>query len=170
MLPLLLFAKRVFRRDEGWAHGLVWGAAILMGLGIGVSVIRGDWEGFSLSNPWFWSEWVGYTLPYIWVGAEAFIQHRNARRRLRIGLCDPILCNRFRLWKFVAVVQVAGSFAVLPMYSAYEMYHMVTWGSDALLGICEVLSVGLVWLVFFPPIAYRRWILGVAPAVELEEA
>jgi len=43
------------------------------------------------------------------------------------------------------------------------MMLISTW--DALIGFFESFSIVLIWLVFFPPVLYRRWITAVgAPA------
>jgi hypothetical protein len=83
---LVLFTGRVFRPGEHWTVWCVWGTAALFLFGIGGSVLVGDWEGFSVSNRWFWLEWLGITLPFGWAGAEALAQHVRARRRVRLGL------------------------------------------------------------------------------------
>ena len=47
------------------------GALLLVGV-VGSAAV-GDWEGvYALSNPWFWPEWAGMTLPFIWFGIEGF--------------------------------------------------------------------------------------------------
>ena len=104
-----LFTRRVFRPDDAWAAWLVRGTAVLLVVGVTGSVVSGDLEGFSISNPWFWPEWLGYTLPFGWAAGEALHQYAQARRRLKLGLCDPLVCNRFLLWGLFGVMQVGVS-------------------------------------------------------------
>jgi hypothetical protein len=86
--PVLLaaFTRRVFRPEGAWAAWFVYGTAALMVGGVAGSAIAGEWEGFSLSNRWFWLEWSGYTVPFAWAGVEALLQHRQAQRRRRTPL------------------------------------------------------------------------------------
>ena len=164
-----LFTWRVFRPAERWGGWLVWGTAILLVIGVGGSAVGGDWGGFSISNGWFWLEWVGYTLPFGWAGSEAFVQYRQARRRVRLGLCDPLVCNRYLLWALFGALQVSLSLVLLPQYSEYETTNQFTAAWDALYGAIEIVSLVMIGLVFFPPAFYQRWINGNAPVEIAEE-
>jgi hypothetical protein len=147
----------------------VYGIAVLLIGGIGGSALGGDLEGFSISNPGFWAEWVGYTIPFGWAGAEALVQYRQARRRVRLGFCEPLVCNRYLLWALFGVMQVCLCLVILPQYSEYETTSQFTATWDTLIGGLEIVSVTLISLVFFPPAFYRRWINGTAPAATAEE-
>ena len=169
--PVLLaaFTQRVFRPDSRWASWLVaaTGASLLAGV-VGSSRV-GDWEGFSIANLWFWPEWAGYTVPFAWAGLEAFHEHRQARRRERLGLCDRLVCNRLMLWSLFGALQICISFAILPQYASYEQQASFSAMWDALIGALEILSVATVWLIFFPPTAYQRWVrAGANPAATPE--
>ncbi len=166
---LAAFTWRVFRPQGSWATWFVYATAGLMLAGVGGSAVAGDWEGFSISNRWFWLEWLGYTLPFGWAGVEAFLQHRQARRRWRVGLCEPLICNRMMLWSLFAIVQVAISLVVLPQYASYERENLFSLTWDILVGGLEILSIATIWLVFFPPTGYRRWIDRAAPPVPAAE-
>ena len=116
-----LFTRRVFREEANWAGGLVWASPILLAVGICGSILfRGDWEGYSPGSPWFWLEWAGFTYPFAWAATEAFIQYGQARRRVPLGLCDPLLCNRFLLWAFFGAFQVVAYLSLFPSYAVYE--------------------------------------------------
>jgi hypothetical protein len=157
---LALFTRRVFRPDEAWAAWIVGGTAVLLVTGVAGSASSGDFEGYSISNPWFWPEWLGYTLPFAWAGLETLLQHSRAGRRLKLGLCDPLVCNRFLLWGLFAVLQVGASIAVLGQYATYEQEGAFTAAWDVLMGAIEIGSLAPIWLVFFPPPLYRRWVAG----------
>ncbi|UCF41694.1 MAG: hypothetical protein JSW43_05035 [Gemmatimonadota bacterium] len=167
---LTIFTRQVFRRDSPWASWLVYGCAALLVAGVTGSVLVGDWEGFSVSNRWFWLEWLGYTLPYSWAGTESFIQRGQARRRMGLGLGDPFVCNRFLLWGLFGAAQLCTSLGVLGQYAAYEQASVFAVGWDILLGALEILSVGLIYLVFFPPAFYRDWIATVNRVVSAGES
>jgi hypothetical protein len=160
--PVLLaaFTRQLFRREDPWAAWLVVGTAALLVAGVAGSALGGDWEGFSLGGGWFWLEWVGYTVPFGWAGAEAFGQYRQARRRLALGLCDPLICNRLLLWSLFATMQLCVSLAILAQYASYEQQSLFSATWDTVVGVLEILSIAPIWLAFFPPAAYRRWIAG----------
>lgn len=158
MLPFLLFLRMVFHRGEHWADWLVGGSALLLVAGVAGSTITGDYEGVTIDTPWFWLEWLGYTLPFAWLASIAFAEQRSARRRVRIGLASPMVANRYLLWSLFGAVQVAASLALIPMYVDYARHGFYSAWADAMLGGLENLSLGLLWLVFFAPDAYRRWV------------
>lgn len=160
MLPFLLFLRLVFHRGDRWAGWLAAASGLLLAAGLLGGAAGGDYEGVSLDSTWFWLEWTGYTLPFAWLAWAAFSEHRQALRRVRIGLTRPLLANRYLLWAIFGAVQVAASVALIPMYADYARHGVYSAWSDALLGGLENLSLGMLWLVFFTPALYRRWIEG----------
>jgi hypothetical protein len=158
--PVLLavFTHRVFRPEGAWCPWMVYGSAFLIVAGVGGSVWSGDLEGFSVSSPWFWVEWTGYTIPHAWAGVEALAHYRQARRRLRLGLCDPLICNRYLLWGFFGAMQVFVWVAVAQSYAEYEQGGTFTATWDRLISAGEIFSLASIWLIFFAPAFYGRWI------------
>ncbi len=158
-----VFTARVFRPGDRWARWLVRGVAILLVAGVGGSALQGDWEGFSLSNGWFWLEWVGYTLPFGWAAAEAFHQYLQARRRVSVGLCEPSVCNRMFLWSLYGLIQILSNFVVIGQYAAYERENVFSSAWDLLYGGTILAALVVMWFAFFPPKIYLRWINRTAP-------
>jgi len=169
VVAFALFTWRVFRPEARWGGWLVWGPAILLVVGIGGSAMAGDWEGFSISSGWFWLEWVGYTLPFGWASSETLAHYSRARRRKQLGLCDPLVCNRYLLWALFGAMQVGLSLILLPQYAEYEATNQFTAAWDGLYGTIEIASLVMIWLVFFPPAYYQRWINGTTPVENAEE-
>jgi hypothetical protein len=156
--PILiaLFTREVFRSDSRFSTWMVYATAVLLIVGVAVSAMMGDWEGFSLGNPFFWLEWMGYTIPFAWAGLEAFGQYRSALRRQRLGLCDRMVCNRLLLWSIWGMAQVVLSVLILFMYAHFETNNAFSALYDRLTGAIEIFALGLIWLVFFPPRFYQK--------------
>jgi hypothetical protein len=152
------FTRRVFRPDSAWAAWLVCGCAAMLVVAVGGSALQGDWEGFSISNPLFWLEWVGYTFPFGWAGIEALIQYRQAKKRMRLGLSTALVSNRLLLWGVFGTTSALLSMIYPFQYAAYERHGVFTSTWDAVAGLGEVWGIALIWLVFFPPAPYRRWV------------
>ena len=169
VVPFALFTRVVFRRDDSWAAWLVYGCAVFLSLGVIFSLAAGDAEGMTLSNWWFWLEWVGYAVPSAWMSVEAFLAYAGAKKRKQVGLCGALVANRFLLWAFHGLFGVAACLSVILMYSEYSTTQTFSAWTDRLLGGLEMGSVATLWLVFFPPAFYRRWIKGAAPAATAEE-
>jgi hypothetical protein len=123
----------------------------------------GDWEGFyPLSNPWYWLEFVGSIAPMGWMIAEGFVQYSKARQRRRLGLCAPLVCNRFLLWGLAGMLWLLLELSLIAENAVYELTQRWSDSLDLLTGSLEVAPVALVWLAFFPPDRYRRRIEGTA--------
>ena len=158
-LTMALFTLRVFRKNETWARGLLLATAACLALGVVGSAAVGDWEGvYPLTNHWFWVEWLGMCLPLAWVSVEGLFEYTQASRRMALGLCEPIVANRFLLWGLVGVCALSSNFALLPQYIEYEQEAQFSAAMDALVGGLEIFTIGVIVLVFFPPRWYRRWI------------
>jgi hypothetical protein len=170
ILPFALFTRTVFRRNAPWAKWLVIACVALMFTGVMLSLLQGDPEGMTLSNSWFWLEWVGYTVPSLWMSIEAFLARANAVRRQRIGLCDALVANRLLLWAFHGLFGVGACLSLIPMYSEYATTQTFAAWTDRLLGGLELGSVVTLWFVFFPPAFYRRWIAGVSRTPQVTES
>jgi hypothetical protein len=166
---IAVFTRHVFRPGWHWGNWLVWVTAILLVSGVGGSALGGDPDGYSIRSGWFWVEWVGYTLPFAWASAEAFAQHRHARRRMQLGLCDRLVSNRFLLWASFGLLQASLSVVLLPQYYEYEMTNQFTAIWDVLYGSFVIASLVMIWLAFSPPAFYRRWIDSVALAAKAED-
>jgi hypothetical protein len=161
------FTRSAFRRREAWAGWLV--AAILIGLvaGLAGSLLLGDWTGGDpIGNPWYWPKWACGTAPLVWMGAEGFSHYAKARQRRRLGLCEPLACNRYLLWGLSGALWALLEFVVIGQDIVYQ--RTGAWSGSVGLAVCwlEIVPVVLIWFVFFPPAAYRHWVNGAAP-VEL---
>jgi small-conductance mechanosensitive channel len=107
------------------------------------------------------ADYCGRLAMYSWASYETLRQYGLARRRVRIGLSEPLVANRFLLWGI-------GTLAALGIWlhslwrelaqrsEVTEFYLVVT-----VLGSTCALSI---WLAFFPPRAYRQWFETSAPA------
>jgi hypothetical protein len=155
------FIRAVFRPSARWAIWLV--TAIVVGnlAGVAGMAYSGDWEGTNpLANPWYWLEFFGAVAPTIWMGSEGFAQYFKTRRRLKLGLCEPMACNRFLLWGLAGSLWVILEFLV----SASDLVYAFTgyWSEPLGLGIglFEIIPIAIVWFAFFPPAFYCRWVEG----------
>jgi hypothetical protein len=113
---------------------------------------------FSLDNPWFMVQWVGYTTPCVWLSCEALLYRRGAQKRTQIGICPPIVANRYLLLALFGGFQTLACLADLSYAAAIDGAQTISLLTDALLGGSEIASVAVLWLAFFPPLFYSDWI------------
>jgi hypothetical protein len=155
----VLFLRLVFRRQEPWGWWLVAGTTLTLLGGLAGSVAVGDWEGVvPLDNAWWWLEEVGSVTSVVWMCAEGFSQYRKARQRLKLGLCDPLVCNRYLLWGLAGATWTLLDFVVVVQTIEYQRTQVWSATLDSLVGGIEIGVIAMIWLVFFPPAFYRRWI------------
>jgi len=156
-----LFIRSVFRPDVRWATWLVAAITVSLVTGVVGSAWAGDWEGVNpLANPWYWLDGFGALAPAAWLGAEGFNHYFKARRRLKLGLCEPMDCNRFALWAIAGTLWVV----LEGLLTASDIIYSLTGQWSELLVLCvamfEAVPVAFIWLIFFPPEFYRRWVEG----------
>ena len=164
------FTWRVFRKREAWGLWMVTGTTACLIAGLLGSVWAGDWRGIHpLRNPWWWAEWVGLVATDAWIGAEALVRYAKARERVGLGVCDPVLRNRFLLLGIASLLWGVMEFVVLAQTIEYEVIRHWSGRGDALVVGIEVVSLAMIWLVFLPPAFYRSWLRGAAPAARAVE-
>ena len=159
-----------FRRDARWAR---WAAVAGSLIAIGGFVFEALHEGFTITlypGPGHWVAWAGRTAPMVWVTAESLRYWALLRRRLRLGLADPVVVNRFLLWGIwsaATFVNLAADPIARGIYAAVagttteivmEVVEPVVIGTMAVTMVLGVISAATLFLTFFPTAGYRRWL------------
>jgi hypothetical protein len=94
----------------------------------------------------------------IWISMEASVYYRKVLQHRWLGEGDALLCNRMGLWCMVGVCWVAVECVAATQYVIYELTLRWLISLSFTLAVLELSGVAMVWLVFYPPAAYRRWI------------
>jgi hypothetical protein len=147
-----IFTWCVFRHDAGWAKAMV--AATALGLaGASVGAARAGTLGDPLdAGGWRLLEVALQSAAIGWGAVEALRYWRLMRRRVRLGLADPVVTNRFLLWAVaigggVCALLITGVLGALELPAAEVR---MSYGVSATVGL---ISAAGYWLTFFPP----RW-------------
>jgi len=167
IIGLSLFTRRVFRPTGrvAWAFvACVAGVSGALTLWL-VATTDSDQEASALALA------VNLTraIPVLWAFAECARYARLMRRRVALGLADPLVANRFVLW---SIWTGALGFAAILLFAVRSRaFWLQLHGVDprvampaaipitgALAGIAVVSAGVAVWLAFFPPASYRRWV------------
>jgi len=155
-IPYLLFLRSAFRPESAWATALVIVSTLFVFTGAVVATLGG---GISNSlNASYLLMYAGYIVPCYWMCCEGAISHAAAKKRVRIGLCDPIVSNRYLLFAGFGFCQIVGGIVELVWAYGNSGPGTAPPLMDGLLGAAEIASVATLWLAFFPPRVYRRWI------------
>ncbi len=157
VFPYLFFIRSVFRPAAAWAGVLVGICSVLLLVGTVLGTLDGG-DVYSLDNLWFHVQWAGYTIPCAWICGEAMLSRQGAQKRARLGLCEPVVANRYLLLALFGGFQSLACLADLLFAADLGGGQAVSMISDALLGGSEIASVAVLWLAFFPPPFYTNWI------------
>lgn len=160
-VALLYFVRSVFRPYSRAAGLFTWtvGACLLV-----VPLVNATAFADRLITPLFWPEYGLKTVGFVWATGEAARYRRKMVRRVRYGLADPVVSNRFLLWSFVT-----GGTALLETAVACAFaWPDASWTqglASATTFVASPLAVILL-LTFHPPQWYVRALVLRAPTVE----
>jgi hypothetical protein len=159
VVPCLMFTRIVFRPTSRWPQWLIVGCVAALVLSTSVLTLNGN-RNPGLDNPFFWIQWLGYTVPCAWVTLEAGRCRRNTVRRARIGLGDPVIMNRYLLLALFGGFQVLACLTDIVLTIDFAADREISGAADLLLGGTELAGLTALWLAFFPPAAYLDWVVG----------
>jgi hypothetical protein len=163
VVAILTFTRVTFRPDDRWAKGLAGLLVLVMCGGLVIAAINGAWDAGVESVGW-WLEFGAYSAALAWFAWEAFSAWGGARKRVRIGLCDGVGANRFLLVALFGAFQVGACFAELAVELESAGHQAASALADGVLGAVEVAGIAMLWLAFFSPEWYQRWVTRRLPA------
>ncbi|TKC95283.1 hypothetical protein [Polyangium fumosum] len=149
------FVWLVFRREETWAQVF---AFLLGAFGLAMPVVNHlvPWSNGLPSA--LWPRAVLRTLCYGWAAVEALRYATLMRKRVRFGLAEPLVADRFGLWGFgylCAALMLDGLTAGGALHVLQSRFADVFLVGGAAFGVPAMLAFGL---SFFPPVAYVRYV------------
>lgn len=159
------FTARVFRPGRLWATAAVVLSGVVASIGT-VGTVAGRlsaWEADRVvALQWTALMVAPFLAGMAWTGIESIVYHRRLRRRLALGLADPVVCNRFALWAIGNLGAVVGLSVMLA--SMFVGWRVVEHPLP-ILGIAFAgLALSGSWsLAFLPPAAYLRRLRERAP-------
>jgi hypothetical protein len=154
-----IFNWRVFRPDAAWARAWVGATAVLYALAIAT---EGATTGFAnplRPGPGGLCVSALCASNLLWGAAESLRYWALMRRRLRLGLADPLVTNRFLLWGIGIGAAAVGSMISLTVQlvtgdAMAELPALML--SNSLHGLTAAV---LMWIAFVPPAAWKRFVL-----------
>lgn len=170
LVGLLVFLRATFRPREPWARALVWGFS---GLLLFATVVTGLQEQYRAHVVPQWGYWLQFALRdavFVWVAIESLRYWTLLRKRLVLGLAEPVLVNRFLLmgvWG-AALAILAHADTVCRLLYWSETGSTTEWVPEIgrpilLIGTASAtgflgLAAAAMWLVFFPTRRYASWL------------
>jgi hypothetical protein len=154
------FTWRVFRPRAAWAS---WGTALAClllaaqaaGMIHALATAPPESRPHEATAAWATLEHALVGISLGWTGLESLLFYAKMRRRLALGLADPVVANRFLLWAIFGI----STFAILVVNAAYHMAGFTTLNHP----VCQLVTVlgallasGAMYLAFLPPAAFVR--------------
>lgn len=155
---LYLFTWRVFRPHAPWAALLfAGGSALALWAAAGTSTLAFYESRFqeNLTGRWIAVSALSFAVCFAWAGCESLLYWTRLRRRLRLGLADALLVNRFVLWGGACSV----SFAI-DLVLVWCAWQGVDFNRDqtvrVLVSVSSLVQAVAWYLGFTPPAWYAR--------------
>ena len=151
---MLAFTVSVFRRGNSVARASAFALGAALGAGFLGSGAVGDWGGWRSDHPWVWVELGTQLLVYGWATWEPLAYHAVMRRRVALGLTSPLVAHRCLLWSAYAGMFLITQIGYMATFALPEsppaLGLLLTW--------LTISGEVALWLAFFPPARYARWI------------
>jgi len=151
-LAVMVFTIAVFHRDDALGLGLF----LLVVLALVASWIAFPHFASHAESPrdrlWYEVFAVARSFAVAWGAAESLAYYRKSLRRVRIGLADPVVTDRFGLWG-LGLAALAGLMASTTL-AAVAGVDPTSFGWVLLESTLGLVGALCLWLAFFPPRAY----------------
>lgn len=163
VVAFFAFTQLVFHPGSRVARILV-ALAAMVAAASGVGLVHAklaDWgvTPNPATRPWLMALLGLVAVGLTWTGVEALRYWWRLRRRLALGLADPVVVNRFLLWGLGTLLSVAALavIAVSKMSGLVVVSHPIPRLATGVSGT----ALALTWyLTFLPPDRYLAWVRG----------
>jgi len=153
-----VFIVSVFRPTSLWAHTLAGAAIACMGMaGVGsvAALAMAPSTAHSFEVTWGWACIFNAMCIFCfgWMGVEGLYEWRMSRRRLALGLGDPVVSNRLLMWGVFGISTTLMCLVLLAVLLSGQptVTDPVAQLAQAFFGL---VSSGAATLAFFPPPAF----------------
>jgi hypothetical protein len=157
---IAFFNWKVFRADCAWGRRFF--AALFAAL-VGAFVWQAASPGFLAA-----AENRGYGVHALeivtgvvlaWASLESVSYALKLRRRLALGLADPLVADRVRLWAYAMLsAQILNHLSIAAVAVGKDF---VTWRyGGVVIFVLGLVAAFSMWLAFLPPDAYRRYVVA----------
>jgi len=155
-----LFVWYVFRRQAVWARPLVYAAIALLATAYAADILETGLIDRGYDGSWFRTGMALRLLVMVWNSVESLLYWRRMRRRLRLGLADPVVTNRFLLWGVSSAAAFFGSGLIFVFVTVTGMNPNQVPSLGLIVSLHGLVAAIAMWFAFQPPASYLRWIEG----------
>lgn len=165
MCGLAWFTHHVFRPQAAWATAL-WIGLSATYLGLAAAQILGPGMMAFFADPesgwWHASNYMSIVV-MSWAGIESMRYWTMQKKRLALGLADPVVADRFRLWGLA--ILTADAISILS--AGFELAGVTMVGTaigSIVVGGLGLFAAAFLWRAFIPTAGYLERMQGGAAA------
>jgi hypothetical protein len=162
LAALMAFTWRVFAPDRSWAAtltGASFAAAAVLAIGSVRTLAASppEVDAVVAGSAWWMALRGAFQVWYTWTAIASLAEYTRARRRLAVGLSDPVVVNRFLLWGLMGAFQAANGVVAVAL-EAQGLSPMRDPVPALVLAANGLAAGGLMLLTFMPPRGYLDFV------------
>jgi hypothetical protein len=155
-IGLYVAMRQIYRPDSAWATaGVALGSALMIGAFVARLVEGGvptPWD----PTPANASFLLGRFAVYAWAAIESYRYFALLRRRLAIGIADPVAMLQILFWA-IAATGIAVSVSTIAVGTFALGVRPATWPAGVgVVAFVAITSASAIWCAFMPPGWFRR--------------
>lgn len=147
---------RLWRPGAGWAKALCAAGCTLAFVAYGIRIVDGDFASNDVHTRGVALFQVIRFVVMAWACAEAFAHYGQLRRRLRLGLADPVATNQILLWGVAGTATATTTLIISVCLFGLGAHPLDVPLALVALTVLSLALSGCMWCAFFPPAALRR--------------
>jgi hypothetical protein len=146
-----LVVWRVFRPGKGWGAALCAAGCGLILLAYAVRLWDGDFVDRNGQTRGYLLHITARGILIAWTATEAIHYWSLLRRRLALGLADPVATNQILLWGISGIFAFGGTGTLGYARFVLHQHPLELFGVTAVLMVMVVGASVSMWCAFFPP-------------------
>jgi len=154
MSSLAVFNWLVYRPGAAWAPALSAAIALALVAAFALQSVGIGWVAYARTEqgPWLLASWIGVVI-YLWASFEAWRQYRMQVRRRVLGLAEPVVTDRMRLWAMtMGAALITSTFFAICQATGVPVAGTVL--GLLLTAVVASFTATCMLLAFVPPAAY----------------
>lgn len=165
----IVFVVSVFRPQERWAKLLAGMMLLSLWGGCLGWELKNGFRSSARGNAFWWMHYATIWTYPLWTTIESYRYYGLMRRRVALGLAEPLVTNRFLVWGTASLgTLLAVWISSISFFIPRDPATLAAWspGIQIATATVGVATVSLYYLTFFPPSWYRAWVArnALAPA------
>jgi hypothetical protein len=154
---LFLSTWRIYRPNDAWAFFLAAFGAALAALAWVIRWMDGDFALNALETPGIAVFHAVRITVFAWAAIESLHYHEKMKKRMALGLADPVVTQQIYMWGVSAVAAAAVSVTIVTSVFGLGRHPLEVPEALALLVLLSLVLSACMWCAFFPPGALKRW-------------